>query len=262
LNLLYALTPREDLLNYLPKGGVGVEIGVAEGNFSEAIMKAAEPTELHLIDPWSHLENGDDLLAGGALLDEQSKKNASGAKAEAVPVNNAGARLHAEVVKRFEGEPRVRVHRQYSYKIAPQFPDGSLDFVYLDGNHTYEFVLRDLHDFAAKLKPGGLMFGHDFFENDFARQEHYGVMDAVGTFLKRTNYRFFMLSWEHFSTFFLAERLDGFAGQFLQNVLNSEVSLIELPDALASSYRDKAFKRQNGSEKRIPSFVNAGFQLR
>ena len=60
-------------------------------------------------------------------------------------------------------------------RAAASFADGYFDFVYLDGNHHYEFVLQDLQDFAAKLKPGGLLFGHDFFEDAFARDEHYGV---------------------------------------------------------------------------------------
>jgi hypothetical protein len=116
-------------------------------------------------------------------------------------------------------------------------------------------VLRDLQDFAAKLKPGGLLFGHDFFEDDFARKEQYGVVDAVNTFLKRSDFRFVMLTWEPFSTFCLARSLDGFAGQVLRNILESDVAMIELPDAFAGHYLDKAYKRGNGSMKRIPSFV-------
>lgn len=256
--MFYALTRREELLNLLPKGGIGAEIGVAQGDFSQLIMETVQPQELHLIDPWSHLEEGDDLLAGVEVLASQA-----GAAAEAVPQNPEGAKQYDAVVKRFSGDPRVRVHRQYSYKIAPQFADGFFDFVYLDGNHTYEFVMRDLIDFSAKLKPGGLLFGHDYFEDNFAKQENYGVIDAVSAFLKRSNFRFLMLTWEPFSTFCITDRIDGFAGKFLQNALASNVNLIELPDVLVSSYRDKMFGRPDGTSKRIPSFVDAGaFQLR
>ena len=256
--MFYALTRREELLHLLPKGGIGAEIGVADGDFSQAILDAAAPQELHLIDPWSHLEEGSDLLAGAEVLASQA-----GATSEAVPENPEGAKQYDKVVARFNAEPRVQVRRQYSYKIAPQYADGFFDFVYLDGNHTYEFVLRDLIDFSAKLKPGGLMFGHDYFEDAFARQEHYGVIDAVSTFLKRSNFRFLMLTWEPFSTFCITDRLDGFAGKFLQNALNSDLNMIELPEVLAPNYRDKTFGRQNGTKKRIPSFTDSGaFQLR
>ena len=154
------------------------------------------------------------------------------------------------------------MHRQYSYKAVAGFEEGLFDFAYLDGNHHYEFVLRDLQDFAARLKPGGLLFGHDFFEDAFAREENYGVVDAVSVFVKRSDFRFLMLTWEPFSTFCLARSLDGFASAFLRNVFESEVKMIEIPDAFASNYRDKSYKRRNGSLRRIPSFMNSPqFQL-
>jgi hypothetical protein len=258
----YVLTNREALLPYLPKGGVGAEIGVADGEHSAAILEAAQPEELHLIDPWSHLEAGSGLLGGAELLAEIGEARARGDAFDAPPPNQNGEEQYARVAARFEGDPRVRLHRQYSYKAAASFEADKFDFVYLDGNHHYEFVLKDLQDFAARLQPGGLLFGHDFFENDFARQENYGVVDAVGAFVKRSDFRFLMLSWEPFSTFFLARNLNGFAGEFLRNVFESDVQMIEIPDSLVGSYRDKAFKRRDGSPKRIPSFMGSRqFQL-
>lgn len=258
--MYYVLTSREQLLPYLPKHGVGAEIGVAEGTFSAAILEAAEPRELHLIDPWSHLEAGSDLLSSSGFLAETAKER--GVADEPPPANSRGDELFASVARRFEGDARVKLHRQYSYKAATAFEPGTFDFVYLDGNHHYEFVLRDLQDWAALLKPGGLLFGHDFFEDEFARQENYGVIDAVGAFLKRSDFRFMMLTWEPFSTFCLARNLNGFAGAFLRNVLESDEHLIEIPDAFAAQYRDKAFKRRGGGTKRIPSFMSsAQFQL-
>ncbi len=260
--MYYVLSSREELLPFLPKDGVGAEIGVAEGAFSAAILKAAEPRELHLIDPWSHLESGSGLLQAGTMLADVEEALERGVELGGPPLNPWGDDLYNRVAARFEGDKRVHLHRQYSYKAAPTFEEGYFDFVYIDGNHHYEFVLRDLQDFASRLKPGGLLFGHDFFENEFARKENYGVVEAVLAFLKRSNFRFLMLTQEHFSTFCLARRLDGFAGEFLGNVLDSKLELIELPDGIVGHYRDKAFRRRNGTVKRIPSFMNsAQFQL-
>jgi Methyltransferase domain len=258
--MYYVMASREELIRHLPKGGVGAEIGVAEGVFSAAMLEAAEPSELHLIDPWSHLETGPDpLLASGHL---ESVDRAAGGTFAPPAANAEGDGLFAAVAARFEGDPRVRLHRQFSYKAAPGFPDGHFDFVYVDGDHRYEFALRDLRDFAAKLKPGGLLFGHDFFENDFASREHYGVVEAVNAFLKRSDFRFLMLTAEPFSTFCLARRLDDYAGAFLHNVLESDLRMVEMPDAVASNYRDKSYRRRDGSTKRIPSFMSSRqFQL-
>lgn len=253
--MYYVLTRREELLHHFPKGGTGVEIGVAQGDFSAEILQSADPLELHLIDPWSHLEPGSDLLGAAELLSGVGSGRCD--LFSAPPENLAGDEQFATIGARFAADQRVRLHRQYSYKAVAGFGEGTFDFAYLDGNHQYEFVLRDLEDFAAKLKPGGLLFGHDFFEDSFARAEHYGVIDAVNTFLKRSDFRFLLLTSEPFPTYCLARRLDGFAGEFLRNVLDSDVELIELPDAFASSYREKVYPRRDGSQRRVPSFIGA-----
>ena len=83
--MYYVLSSRENLLPYFPKDGVGAEIGVAQGDYSEAILAAAQPSELHLIDPWSHLEDGSGLLAADQLLAEVESARAHGAAFAAPP---------------------------------------------------------------------------------------------------------------------------------------------------------------------------------
>src|SRR5579863_9495292 len=58
LMLLCAIN-RNQLLHFLPKGGEGAEIGVAKGEFSEALLGTVQPRKLHLIDPWEHQERED-----------------------------------------------------------------------------------------------------------------------------------------------------------------------------------------------------------
>lgn len=49
-----------------------------------------------------------------------------------------------------------------SLRAARTFADGSLDFVYIDGNHTRESVLEDCRAWWPKIKPGGTLAGHDY----------------------------------------------------------------------------------------------------
>jgi predicted O-methyltransferase YrrM len=58
-----------------------------------------------------------------------------------------------------------------STEAATRFDDASLDWIFIDADHSYEAVVADIRAWTRKLKPGGLMSGHDFGQR--------GVMDAV-----------------------------------------------------------------------------------
>lgn len=250
--MFYVLESREGILKYLPKNAVGAEIGVAYGDYSEQILREAAPQRLHLIDPWRPLES--DLFNSAAMLSQVSEWTVSGTSIIEPPEKAPWDLDYEALVAKFASAESVHVHRQYSYKAVREFPDEYFDFVYVDGDHRYEFVLRDLHDYAGKLKRGGLLFGHDFFEDAFARENHYGVIDAVNSFVKRSGFVLFMLTWEPFSTFCLTNDFSGFANQFLHNCLESEMHFIELPDSIAFHFHDKSYIRRSGVPRRIPSF--------
>ncbi len=57
---------------------------------------------------------------------------------------------------------RVRIIRDFSVNAARQFADNSLDGIYVDGEHTEPAVERDLNVWIPKVKPGGLVAGHDW----------------------------------------------------------------------------------------------------
>jgi SAM-dependent methyltransferase len=59
-------------------------------------------------------------------------------------------------------EQQVRVMRLPSVVASVHFEDGSLDLVFLDADHRREFVLADIAAWWPKLKPGGVLCGHDY----------------------------------------------------------------------------------------------------
>jgi predicted O-methyltransferase YrrM len=61
-----------------------------------------------------------------------------------------------------------------SSKSADVFADKSLDFVFLDADHVYERIKGDTLAWLPKIKPGGILAGHDF-----ECEEHPGVLQAV-----------------------------------------------------------------------------------
>jgi predicted O-methyltransferase YrrM len=58
-----------------------------------------------------------------------------------------------------------------SREASREFEPGSLDWIFIDGDHTYPSVIADIKCWAPKLKPGGLLSGHDYGRS--------GVTDAV-----------------------------------------------------------------------------------
>ena len=93
-------------------------------------------------------------------------------------------------------KPFVKIMREYSYDAVKKFPDAFFDLVYIDADHTYEGVKRDLEDWYPKLKKGGVFCGHDY-----ARKAHnttkgllrFGVVEAVNEFAKANNLELFVV---------------------------------------------------------------------
>ena len=55
-----------------------------------------------------------------------------------------------------------KIIKKFSHEAVADFKDRSLDFVYIDGNHTLPYVVQDIFDWETKLKVGGIMSGHDY----------------------------------------------------------------------------------------------------
>lgn len=49
-----------------------------------------------------------------------------------------------------------------SWEVADQFEDGSIDFVFIDADHIYEHVRKDVLAWLPKVRPGGIIAGHDY----------------------------------------------------------------------------------------------------
>ena len=88
---------------------------------------------------------------------------------------NGNAKRNLEPLK-----GRVELLGEKSVDAARHFADGSLDFVFIDGDHSYESVRDDIAAWFPKLVPGGLIAGHDF-SPDFPGVV-WAVIEAFGKF--------------------------------------------------------------------------------
>ncbi len=60
--------------------------------------------------------------------------------------------------------------------------DSYFDWVYLDTDHSYSVTKQELDILKFKVKPGGIIAGHDYISYDFIGHTRYGVIEAVNEF--------------------------------------------------------------------------------
>lgn len=157
---------RKKFLSKIPKGGIAVEIGVWQGDFSETILDLIEPKSLTLIDPWAHIETDSHSTAFvGRTSDNKMEKI----------FNKVVARYKTEI-----DEGSVNIIRDFSVPALGQFDDDSISFAYVDGDHSYEGVKSDLVALFPKMKPGGVMAFDDYHRRGWWGD---GVIRAINEFL-------------------------------------------------------------------------------
>ena len=76
-----------------------------------------------------------------------------------------------------------RIIRKLSMEAVKEFEDGSLDFVYIDGNHTLPYVIRDIIEWARKVRVGGMVTGHDYRESVRLKSNNH-VVHAVNCYTR------------------------------------------------------------------------------
>lgn len=141
---------------------VGVEIGVYKGEHAESLFKNLHIQRLFLIDPYELYATYKEGHAHYGIDQEPLSSAKQGAFERLAP--HAG---------------KISWIFKKSIDALAEIPD-QLDFVYVDGNHEEAFVNSDILSFFPKIRKGGILGGHDFY-NGYCR-EHDGVIRAVTKF--------------------------------------------------------------------------------
>ena len=143
---------------------VGVEIGVDRGGNAESILKNLDIKTLYLIDPYYFYNEMRNL--GCHTSEEQNIECETEAKKRLLPY-----------------EDKIVWIRDTSENAIDKIPD-DVDFVYIDGNHRYEYVKKDIELYSKKVKNGGLIAGHDYDYIDTKK----AVDECIhGGFVRRAN---------------------------------------------------------------------------
>ncbi|MBM3676414.1 MAG: class I SAM-dependent methyltransferase [Actinobacteria bacterium] len=162
----YSVRARSDiphLLNRLGLLGTGVEVGVKEGKYSEAILEGWQGRLLVSVDPWLEAEPGEYVDIAN------------------VPQERHDTFLAATQARLSRFGRRSQIWRLTGDEAATRIADSSLDFVYLDARHDYASVQNDLAVWFPKVRPGGIVAGHDYLDGDLP-EGVFGVRSAVDEF--------------------------------------------------------------------------------
>jgi len=133
----------------------GCEIGVESGLHAKSMLDANPNLHLHLIDSYYYYKEMP-RYSGRLEMEDylaQMREKLSGCN--------------------------YTEHIMFSMEAINEFEDESLDFVYIDGNHRFDFVIRDIIEWNRKVKIGGIIAGHDY-----KSRKCIGVNQAVDAYVE------------------------------------------------------------------------------
>lgn len=145
------------------EGLIGVEIGVSIGVNAECILKNLDIERLYLVDPYD--SGWRRLGKKAACWEEEAHKR----------LDKHGKKIVWIKSTAFEAAPKIPRH---------------LDFVYIDGDHSYEAVKKDIAFYYPKVRMGGVFGGHDY------EAKEPGVTKAVNEFIEQTTYELHHERWD------------------------------------------------------------------
>jgi Methyltransferase domain len=148
---------RHRAIESLPKGGVVAEVGTQTGHFANHIYENAKPKKLHLFD--LSMEWFDTTLLVEPLR-----------------------------------EGTVEIHLGDSSAELAKFPDEHFDWLYIDGDHSYAGVTKDIAQAVRKVKRDGLLVFNDYTTWSPLEACNYGVLKAVNELVNSGEWEFVYLA--------------------------------------------------------------------
>jgi len=157
---------------------IGVEIGVDVAQFSSRILERSKIERYYCVDTWQD-DFGSDCPS--VSFDKDGNKRYTAA---------------TDTLKDFIVKERAMPLRMTGVEASKHFANETIDFCYIDGDHSLEGIYTDIKAWLPKLKVGGILSGHDYKDGPksgisdyFGQQLPYHIKTVVDNYCMRYGHK-------------------------------------------------------------------------
>jgi hypothetical protein len=174
---------REQLLELMPKSSTCAELGVGKGKFSTNIIGIVNPELHYCVDLWGPIATN---VQGTYYTDQETWDQ-----------------RFQEIQDQFK-HYNVKFVRDMTYNLPNYCAEKTLDWVYVDGDHTYEGCMKDLQAIKPLVKDDGMILGHDY-RPAWRKRPDWGVVESVNEFVEENNYYLTVVTQETFPSYLITK---------------------------------------------------------
>lgn len=174
---------RQGLYQLFAKLGykTGCEVGLEKGKNAQEMFECIPKLKLYAVDPYKqHPQYGYEATAYLRLWDDRYLRM-----------------VKRQAQKRLQGK-NAEILEKFSEEAVKDIPYNSLDFVYIDGDHSYDFVMQDIIIWGRKVRKGGIVSGHDYFYDSNKKGRRAKVTQAVNDYTRVHNIEFYITGEDHY----------------------------------------------------------------
>ena len=155
----------------------GCEVGILSGKHAKKMLDQNLNLHLHLVDSYAYYKG--------------------------TPKQHCDIARYLPEMRGLLAGYNCTEHIEYSMDAVRKFKDKSLDFVYIDSNHKFDYIMQDLIEWTKKVRIGGIISGHDYAESGLTserssrkamRQRTLGVTQAVNAYIEAHNIKYFFVT--------------------------------------------------------------------
>jgi|SRR3989338_3832258 len=168
---------RQGLYQLFAKLGynIGCEVGLEKGKNAQEMFERIPNLKLYAVDPYKrHPKYGYEAIAYLNRWDDRYLRM-----------------VKRQAQKRLQDKNAVIIEK-FSEDAVKDILDNSLDFVYIDGDHSYDLVMQDIIIWGRKVRKGGIMSGHDYFYDSNKPGRRAKVTQAVNDYTRVHGIEFYI----------------------------------------------------------------------